>query len=271
MPEDSHAARTYRIATLVGLIVLIIVGAWWFSARRGSAPAQDLGLATTTYQIASSTTQQGGVTATGDFSVSNDDTIELPTPPDFRAPVAYAPDVSPEVRTIIEQHVATLQGMLAKDSYDLGAWVDLGAYHKMAGDYAFAETAWVFVTKAAPSNVVAYANLADLYMNFLKDYPKADAMYEKVNTLAPDVADAYISRSLLYENFYKAGGSPEAVLKEGIAANPSSIELQLQLARYYVRAGNNAQAKAAYEAAIELAQKADNPSVAEQIKSEAGI
>jgi tetratricopeptide (TPR) repeat protein len=209
------------------------------------------------------------VSATGGFTVTKDQTIELPTPPDFRTPIKYSADIAPEVKAIIETRFKALQDKLTKDTFDLASWVDLGALHKMAGDYAGAETAWVFVTKAAPKHATAYANLADLYMNFLKNYPKADAMYKQEVAIQPDAIDAYISLAVMYENFYKAGGSPDAILKKGIVANPKSVELELALARYYTHAGRAADAKAAYQAAITAA--AGNATLVAQIKAEAGL
>jgi tetratricopeptide (TPR) repeat protein len=248
--EPQQNSNPFTTMLIIGIaIVLILAGIVWALRLQSAAPAEEL-LATTTPTTATTTQSKGGVSGTGGFTVTKDQTIELPTPPDFRSPIKYSADITPEVKAIIETKHKSLQDKLAKDTFDLASWIDLGALHKMGGDYAGAETAWVFVTKVAPKHPTAYANLADLYMNFLKNYPKADVMYKQELASRPDAIDAYISLAVMYENFYKAGGSPETILKKGIAANPKSVELELALARYYTRAGRGADAKAAYQAAI---------------------
>lgn len=257
--------------SIIGVVIAILIlggGAWLFLAK--SAIPTGEGLATTT-PAATTIHSENGVSGTGNFSVSKDDTVELPTPPDFRAAIAFAPSTAPEVKTAIAARAKLLEDKLAKNTFDLEAWIDLGAIRKMAGDYRGAETAWVFVTKAAPRHPMAYANLADLYMNFLKDYPKADTMYQKVAVLQPDSIDPYISLAIMYENFYKAGGTPDAILKKGIAANPKSLELELALARYYARVNRAPEAKTAYQAAIEAAKAAGHADTAAQIQAEAGL
>lgn len=263
--------KTYAPHAVISIALAIFFVFAWYIARPMQVDAPYLGSATSTSGSPTNRTESGLVTTGGGYGVSLDNTIELPMPPDFRTPVVFSADVGSDVRTIITQRLAALRQKLSGDSYDLAAWTDLGTLHKMAGDYAGAETAWVFITKAAPTHPTAYANLADLYMNFLKDYPKADAMYKKVIALSPDAVDAYISESLLYEGFYKAGGNPETVLKSGLAANKSSVELNLALARYYTRTGRTADAKEAYQKSVEIAQTSGNAALATQIKAEAGL
>lgn len=259
------ASMTPKHIVSTVVVLLLAAAAARFTLRTPAATSSDTPVASSTPVVAATTT---GNNAPG---VSPDEIINLPTPPDFRAPVAYAPSTSSDVKAIIDAKMKLLQDKLAVNSFDLAAWTDLGTLHKMGGDYRGAETAWVFVTKASPKHPTAYANLADLYMNFLKDYPKADTMYKKVIALAPDAQDAYISESLLYESFYKAGGSPEAVLKQGITANKDSIELELALARYYSRTGRATDAKAAYQTAINIAQASGSASLVSQIRAEAGL
>lgn len=269
---ENNPAFTYRIGAAIVVALIAFFAFAWYISRPVKVEAPYIGYSTSTPNIASST-ESGLSTTGGAYTVSNDDIVDvdLPTPPDFRAPVQYASDVTPEVRAAVDARVQVLVDKLAKDSFDLGTWIDLGTMRKIGGDWKGAEMAWLFVTKAAPKNPMAFSNLADLYMNFLKDYPKADAMYKKVNALAPDAIDAYISRSVLYESFYKAGGNPEAALKQGLTANPKSVELELALAHYYTRAGRPSDAKTAYQAAINIAQADGNTTLVSQIKSEAGI
>ena len=264
-----HSLQIRHIITGVAA-ALVIIGAimWTLYPRAVAAPIAEV--ASTTGALA--TTSTNGVTGTGAFTVSKDDAIELPTPPDFRAPIAYATSVAPDVRAIIETKAQKLQTQLAKDSFNLGAWIDLGAARKMAGDYRGAETAWAFVAKAAPQNTIAFANLADLYMNFLKDYPKAEVMLKKVIALDPAQVEPYVSLATLYENFYKTGtAAAEDILKKGVQSHPSSVDLRVLLARLYAQAGRTTEAQAQYQAAIDSAQKQGHADTASQLKAEAGL
>jgi tetratricopeptide (TPR) repeat protein len=195
--ENSPQIR-HIVAGVAAAIVIIGAIAWSLYPAPVAAPAAE-GSASST-PISTATTTKDGVTANGNFTVTKDDTITLPTPPDFRAPVAFAADVAPDVRAAITTRAQALEAKLAKDSFDLGAWIDLGAMRKMAGDYRGAETAWLFVTKTAPRNTIAFSNLADLYMNFLKQYPQAETMYQKVIALDSTQIEPYVSLATLYDN-----------------------------------------------------------------------
>lgn len=265
-----NTTETYRLAAGIGLAALVIAGIIWsLYPKSAAAPATTA----TSTPIATTTESHDGVTASGGgFTVSGGDTIELPTPPDFRAPIAYASSVSPEVRAALAARATLLEDKIAKDSFDLAAWIDLGTVRKMAGDYRGAETAWVFVNAVAPEHPTAIANLADLYMNFLPDYPKAESRYLKLIALDAHQVSAYASLATLYQHFYKIQTTAaEDILLKGIAANPQAIDLRIELARYYKNALLPAKAKAQYEAAIAEAEKQGNATLAAEIRAEAGL
>jgi hypothetical protein len=268
--ENSPQIR-HIVAGVAAAIVIIGAIVWSLYPAPVAAPGAE-GSASSTPASTAATTTKDGVTASGNFTVTKDDTITLPTPPDFRAPIAFAADVAPDVRAAITTRAQALEAKLAKDSFDLGSWIDLGAMRKMAGDYRGAETAWLFVTKTAPRNTIAFSNLADLYMNFLKDYPQAETMYKKVIALDPAQIEPYVSLATLYGNLYKTGTSAaEDILKKGIAAHPDSADLHVLLARMYAKAGRAAEAKVQYQAAISAAQKQGSTDLAAQLKTEAGL
>lgn len=259
----------YRIVAAVVLSIILVAAAFFsFAPRGGEGP-----LASTTTPQLSTTTPAikgthtvNGVTGTGNFSVSLSPTIDIP---DFRAPVAYGADLSADVKAIIERKVADLQTQLQKNSLDLTAWLNLGAMKKMAGDFKGAETDWKFVTQASPKNTAAFWNLGDLYMNFLKNYPKAESAFKSVIAIEPANTQAYQALFQLYTDLYKRGtGAAETILKQGIAANPDSVDLQVTLARYYKSQGRAADAKAEYDAAIANATRQHQTDLAAQIKTE---
>ena len=103
-----------------------------------------------------------------------------------------------------------------------------GQTKKNAGDYRGAATIWESV---ALSNTfvsfIAYANLADLYTNFIKDYPQAEVDLKNVISIKPDYIDAYRNLYMLYTVYgYKAGTSAAAdILAQGLKANPGNQDL----------------------------------------------
>ena len=210
-----------------------------------------------------------GVTADGGFTVSGDSTVTLDMP-DFRAPIQFSQNISADVKQALQKAAKTLGDRLAKDSLDLKSWVDLGAVHKMGGDYKGAEAAWKFVTQAAPTNSIVYNNLGDLYMNFTKEYTKSEKAYLEAIRLSPTDESPYMNLYAMYTNFYKKGTSAaEDILKKGVAAVPDSVNLHVQLARFYKTAGNASAAKPQYDAAIAAAKKAGQEAVAAEIQTEA--
>lgn len=255
--QTSNQKWAIGIVIVVGVLVLVGL----VTRPTASVPSNIPGASMATSSTASST---------GNPQVSQE-VIPTLTVPDFRKSVKFSSTVSGEIRSAIEKGVTTVKERLTKDSLDLKSWIDLGTLKKMAGDYAGAEEAWVFVTVASPNNSIAYNNLGDLYTNFLKNYPKAETSYLTAIRVDPSDASAYRDLASLYDNFYKKGTSAgEETLKKGVAAVPDSVDLHVLLARYYKSAGKAADAKKQYEAAIAAANKAGQTEAAAQIKTEAG-
>lgn len=267
---DTTSTQQLKVIASAIVALLILGGGLWFVL--GKAPAGTGASATSTAATSTTaTTTVNGVTGTGSFTVSGDDVVDL-TPPDFRAPIRFSAGTSADVRAAINARDAQIVSTLEKNTFDLGAWIDLGTIRKMAGDYKGAETAWLFVAKAAPNNSVAYNNLGDLYMNFLPDYPKAEAMYLKTIAIDKTLVGSYETLATLYEHFYKIQTTAaEDILKKGIAANPTSVDLKATLARYYTSQKMTDKAKAEYQAAIDTANAQGQTDLAASLKAEAGL
>ena len=208
------------------------------------------------------------VSATTSAATTTEETVELVIP-DFRAPIAFSPEIATDVRVALKKQADTLSARLATDSLNLEWWIQLGVVRKMGGDFKGAETAWKFVAKLAPTNPIAYNNLGDLYMNFTKEYVKAESAYLAAIKNDPTAAAPYQALDTMYTNFYKQNTSAAVdILKKGIAASPDSVDMHVLLARHYRAAGKSDLAKAQYEAAIAAAAKAGQTDAVEQLKSE---
>ncbi len=103
--------------------------------------------------------------------------------PDFRTPVAYDASVTSDVRAAIAPRFAADVALLAKNSANFNAWMDLAILHKIGGDYRGAEAIWLYVTKEWPTSYIAFHNLGDLYQNFLKDPAKAKLYFDQAAKL----------------------------------------------------------------------------------------
>jgi tetratricopeptide (TPR) repeat protein len=255
---------TMKWGMIGAVLVLGFIGVALTMRSQTSMP---VGMATST-PVSTSTQTHDGVTGTGNFTVSQDGVIDL-TPPDFRKPIEFSSTITADVKTALQKAASTLSDRLAKDSLDLKSWINLGTVRKMGGDYKGSEAAWLFVTKAAPQDTIAYNNLGDLYAYYLKDYAKAEHAYLTAIKLNPQEAGAYRELSSLYINVYKKNTSAaEDILRKGIAVAPDSIDMHVILARYYKAAGRTDDAKAQFDAAIAVAQKAGNTDAVTQLKAE---
>lgn len=190
------------------------------------------------------------------------------TAPDFKAPIACT--LTAEICTQVRKQQADIISTLTSKKTDFEAWVTLGTLYKMSGDYKNAAIMWEYVSAIYPKNITSFANLGDLYTNFLKDYPKAIVAYTQEIKNSPTNLDAYKSLFQIYTTTSYTGGvgAAEKVLKEGISANPKAIELRVILARYYRSLGRTADAKAQYAAAIESAKSQSQTSLAADIQKE---
>lgn len=149
---------------------------------------------------------------------------------DIKIDASLSPDVQSVLRTKEEDLISQLKQ--SPDRADL--WLKLGVYRKIAGDYIGAAEAWNFVaTNQSSLSYIAYGNLGDLYMNFLKNYPKAEANYKAAIALQPTFIDYYRDLFTLYTSFYKTNTSAAAdIVAQGLTANPNNpdlLQLQKQL------------------------------------------
>jgi tetratricopeptide (TPR) repeat protein len=259
-----NSARIWAAVIGVAIVAIIVIV---LLQKPTTSSNSDVTASTTEETSTTSTTTRNGVTGTGDFSVSGD-TVNLKIP-DYRAPINYSSSIQADVKAALSSAATKIEAKLASNQLDLESWINLGIVRKMAGDYSGAEKAWIFVTQAAPTNAIAYANLGDLYQNFIKDYPKAEKNYLTEIKLSPKDEGVYLNLYTMYANQYKqTTTAAEDILKKGVAAMPDSIALHIQLARYYKGKGDVADAKAQYDAAIQAANKNGQSAVASQIQGE---
>ncbi|HVZ75668.1 MAG TPA: hypothetical protein VG934_00090 [Candidatus Paceibacterota bacterium] len=202
------------------LCIAVVVAFLLIGHTVSSVPASDM----------SSTSAPTDTTAS--TSVINVNIPPAVTPPSLSHVVVYSADLPIDARATLATNIASTTANLKLDPSNSRLWLQLAANYKVAGDYHAAESIWIYLTKVIPRNYVAFADLGDLYQNFLKDYPKAEQNYLAAISLKPDDIDLYYDLYLMYSSQYKTGTSAAAdIVAEGLKNNPDNptlVQLQQQ-------------------------------------------
>ena len=259
-----------KIYIVIGIVVLVLVAALFVWQRTGSAagPMTIVPIATTSNVTVQ---KQGDITASGRGNYTITKISSTPSSiPDFKASVVFSLDISADVRAVLNARLAATQAEIGKDTNDFNTWITLGGLYKMGGDYQHALTMWNYASLTWPKNSVSFANLGDLYMNFLHDYSKANSNYLTDVKNSPGSIESYVDLFNLYTSgkYTPSAMAAEDILKKGIQANPTSIELPVTLARYFVSKGNISEAKVQFELAMKNAQVAGQTNLVSDLQNE---
>lgn len=260
----SHMNQTHTQWAAGAFALLVLIAGVFFFWQRTSpvVPAPE----TATSTVATSSTA-----STPGYTITEVPAANLPAAPEYQTPLVCASDLNAAACTQMQSEAATVAAQISKNPTNGVAWINLGTIRKINEDYSGAEAAWVYVTELYPKNSIAFSNLGDLYMNFLHDYTKADASYLSAIKDAPTDTSSYKNLFTLYTttSYKPTATAAENILKEGIAANPKAVDLQVMLARYYTAQGRTADAAAEYSAAIANATAQGQTDLAAQIQAEA--
>ena len=193
----------------------------------------------------------------------------VPMPNLDRAIPATTPDLDAAAYTQLLKDISVAVDDLRKNPASYQDWINLGLDRQMLSDYAGAEEVWIYATKLAPQGEVAFANLGNLYEIYLKEYSQSETYYQKAIAINPADTNLYRSLFELYSAHYKQGTSAaEDILKEGIAKNPTALDLQVLLARLYRDTSRTTEAKAEYDVAIKTATAIGNTLAVSQLQTE---
>ena len=118
-----------------------------------------------------------------------------------------------------------------------------------------------------PENLVAHWDLGVLYRNYLKNNTLAEPEFRSVIKLDAKYTDGYIA---LHELYVANGDATkaEAILKDGLIANPGDLNLLVAQAHFYAKAGDIGKAKESYDAAIAQAKKVNNQNLSASLQAE---
>lgn len=254
---------------IAGLVVLALVAVGLFIYRdmRGTKESGENTTATTT--------DISGISMTGDgkIEVVPMESRNLPPAPTLERSTDFKNTLAPQVKAIMLTRIEDNIKELKKDPLNVNEWIMLGVNRKSLGDYEGARDAWEYAKALAPTDLVAWNNLGDLYHFYLKDYVKSEENWKKTIALKPDYVQGYSGLVDLYKYSFKVKLSETPViLKAGIAKNADVIDLQVMLAHYYQEAGQTTEAKDAYNKAIATAERLKNTNLVTLLQGElAGV
>lgn len=179
-------------------------------------------------ESASTTSETSGIVkikGSGDFTVN-----AVPIPgtnipaPDLNRPMTVTVELPADAKKLALEKIAQLESDLKKDGSNVDNWLTLAIYRKTIGDYIAARDIWDYLGSMNPKNFVTFANLGDLYANYLKDPVKAEENFKRA--IANESSHTYVYRNFadFYRYVKKDDAKAKAILKQGIAANPTSAQ-----------------------------------------------
>jgi len=163
------------------------------------------------------------------------------------------PNLEPEVIKYYEDKFNEVKASLQESPDDYSNWLYLGILKKGAGDYEGARDCYLYVIQIKPEISNSYANLADLYANFLNEPQKGLAMMQKALELDPNDVNFYLALAEIYR--YRLPGQEamyETVMLDAIQGFPDNPNLIAPLALYYKQTNQIQKAIAQYEALVQL-------------------
>ena len=175
--------------------------------------------------------------------------------------------VSAEAYAILKTKREGIVAEIEKNPASMTNWLALGTIHKQVNDYEGARIYYTYVVTVNPENLVAHWDLGVLYRNYLKNNTLAEPEFRSVIKLDAKYTDGYIA---LHELYVANGDATkaEAILKDGLIANPGDLNLLVAQAHFYAKAGDIGKAKESYDAAIAQAKKVNNQNLSASLQAE---
>lgn len=219
--------RTHKILIAI-ITILVLVSMYMMFVKKTEAPTGQNGVKTSTTTVTRIPGTNIVVEGNGNYTVTPVPTkTEKPIPvPDLNRQITFLAtlNLSDEVKKILTDKITNEQASLKKNSNDINAWINLGIYQKMAGDYAGAVISWKYVSEIS-NDFVSLGNLGNLYAYYLKDNGMAEVYYKKAIARAPNQAYLYIQLSSVYKEVFNDLAKAKAILDEGLKKMPNDNSL----------------------------------------------
>lgn len=221
------------------LTIIILLGVYIaFDSRPVNTEVKNTEMISTSTSIDSSGKIK--IEGTGSYTIREvpvdvDVVEDVPKPiPDLnRVSVASSgATVLPEVKLAAAEKIKTLQAKLKENPAYVEAWIDLGIYQKMAGDYDGAVISWKYASKLSPTDYVSLGNLGNLYAYFLKDNAQAEVYYKQAISKGSTQVYLYTQLAEVYRDIFKDLDKALAIVTQGLSKipnDPNLLDLQYSL------------------------------------------
>lgn len=148
----------------------------------------------------------------------------LPPPPtpSLDRPINITANLPDQTKKLAREKIAYLVGELKANPDFFAAWLDLGLYRKLIGDFEGARETWEYAGVIRPLNFISFGNLGGLYAYDLKDPAKSEANFLKALENGPEEVQLYEKLYEVYRFMIKNEDRARAILEKGIAANPQT-------------------------------------------------
>ncbi|OGZ34120.1 MAG: hypothetical protein A2Y98_02185 [Candidatus Portnoybacteria bacterium RBG_19FT_COMBO_36_7] len=146
-----------------------------------------------------------------------------------------------------------LKSKLQQNPDDFNSWVTLGILKKTVNDYEGARDVWIYAGQIRPKSSSPFANLGDLYANFLNEPAKAEENIKKAIENDPNDINFYFSLADIYR--YKIPGKEalyEQTLLEALNKFIDDVNIISSLASYYRLTNQTEKAIQFYEKLVKL-------------------
>lgn len=203
---------------LIGIVIVLIVallGYFAWQERETTAPASmaTSSSATTTGTTitisATSSTNVGGYTITP---------VTAPVAPSYKTPLTFSAGFDATEKAQDQSQFAAVQSALATNPTNYSAWLELGVLREGTGDYPGAAADWKYVTEIYPSDPTAFADLGDLYANYLYEPAQGITYYKEAIKIDPTREETFYDN--LAQIYLNEGDKADAMatLQQGINA-----------------------------------------------------
>lgn len=162
-------------------------------------------------------------------------------------------------KSMIEQYQERfnfIKQQIENEPNELTHWLALASTMKAIQSYDQAEEVWLYITEKWPDDPTAFANLGDLYANFLPDYPKAEWAFKQAIAKTENINEHLIFyRNLhrLYQQKYQEKTDlADDILFEALEKYPDEPDFLTLLADYYQNEGDKEKAIEYYEKLLKV-------------------
>jgi len=193
-------------------------------------------------------------------------------PPELERELTFPAEFPEDARQILIQKLENLREALTEDPTDFGSWLDLAILYKTVEDFENAEEIWLFLNEAVAGQSVSFHNLGSLYHLHLQDYRESEKQYKQAIEIAPTNLIHYFGLHELYRYSYKTDTTlavdilADALNK--VADEPGEIDVYITLGSYYKEKGDRTNAIANYTKARDRAEELGNDRLVTQLETE---